>query len=315
MDYDFRLGKGRSFMVRGWANLPVELVGALAGVKPALHAWIEAGDEEYLRELCAAFRFELNIFARSEFQGRTRLEAILGPDKTAVRKAAACWNHPSLNPGPYLGYPPCCVAFFRDWSSWARTKVGKRGFIDILPRVFANSNPPGGFSFLLNDAFYCYSRHWGEGDDERRRAVGERNPGIDLASLNILSWHPCSYHCAASLAAGRKIWSVMRAVVPELAAQAGACLGKPVLFWDWSRYAVLKGECPEQGECVYSGIAPPFSLAGENDLALLRSGDRLLVRKDRSLCVYKCGTLVGAFRNKPPLLLDFGLRDLAGARS
>ncbi|HEX4048838.1 MAG TPA: hypothetical protein VH309_13425 [Elusimicrobiota bacterium] len=298
MEYEFRLPDGGAFAVKSWGNLAVELAAALAGVKPVIHCWIQDCDQDYVRSLCAAFGLRSFVYARQGTPGAERLGIMLGRDAALLEEAARVWTSPRSNPGPQLGYPPCCSEFYCAWLDDPSSEAGP----DVIARIFANTRSPRKLPFLLNDAYYHYSRRGKPADGERREAVSRLNPGLDMNVLNVLPWHPCSYRCAASLAAGRKIWATMLERAPALAAAIAPSLARPVVFWDWDRFAALEGESAP-GSCAYTAVAPPLSALGAEEGALLKAGDRLKHRAGRSLEVWagrkKLGELPGAF------LLDF----------
>ncbi|MBI3551019.1 MAG: hypothetical protein HY077_00755 [Elusimicrobia bacterium] len=299
MDYLFRLPGGRSFPVRSLGNLPVELVAMLAGVKPATHCSFRETENAYVDRLCRAFALKRVELAPGPDSAPGWREVMLGRGIAPARAAARVWSREAENPGVALGYPACCV---RRYVAWIKDK-GPDGaaHCDIVRRIRRFSPPRGPWPFLLNNVFYGYSRR--TADQERHRRLEKANPGLDLAALNLVPWHSCSYRCPRSLAKARAIWSAMRRLVPEHAARLAACLSKPVVFWDWDRFAVLEGVA--KGSSVrYRGLRPPVSELARGDARLLGSGD--LVRASaEELAVFAGSRRLGKLSGRP-LLLPFG---------
>lgn len=274
MEYSFALDDGRRFTIKSWGNLAVEAAAIIAGVKPATQCWIETGDRDYLEQLCAAFGWRSLIYERQRSaQGQERLAVMIGPREAALSEAAEAWQRPQSNPGPQLGYPPCCSEFYCRWIN-----EGKAG-LDVIPLILRHTPEPWRLPFALNDLFYWYSRPPRADAADRRERLCRVNAGLDVNVLNVVPWHPCSYRCEASLSAAAAILRTMKARCPALAAAARACLTRPALFWDWDRFAVLDGR--SEGETVvFKGLRPPFSLLEDGLAAAVRAADRLTVEAD-----------------------------------
>lgn len=299
MDYPFRLPGGRVFTVKGWGNLPIELVASLAGVKPVIHCWVEPGEMEYMDGLCSAFGLKRLVYARGGAgSGAERLGLMLGREPRRLKEIAELWDRPQSNPGPQLGYPACCTRFYCDY------QAARPGRGDVVLDIHRNTQPRGRLPFLLNNVFYLFSRLWSSGDIEKREAIGRRNPGLDLDSLNVIPWHPCSYRCPESLKKAEAIWATLREVLPELSSVLKACLTRPVLFWDWDRFAVLQGSANGDGLCPYGRVRPPFSLLEPESLGLLREGEHLR-RRGRAWEVWTGGSRRAGVLPGSPILLDF----------
>ncbi len=298
MEYEFKLPNGKSFAVKSWGNLAVELSAALADVKPVIHCWIQDADQDYVKSLCAAFGLRSLVYTKQGNPGFERLGVMLGKDESLLAETARVWTSPRSNPGPQLGYPACCSEFYCKWLDDPSSATGP----DVIALIFENTSSPRKLPFLLNDAYYHYSRRGQPSDGDRREAMSRLNAGLDMNVLNVLPWHPCSYRCEASLKAGRKIWATMLKTAPALAAAIEPRLARPVVFWDWDRFAALEGKSGP-GSLAYSAIVPPLSALGAAESALLKAGDRLKHKSGRSLEVWtgkrKLGELPGAF------LLDF----------
>lgn len=299
MDYPLRLPDGREVVVPGWGNLPIELVAALSGAKPALHCWAQAADLPYLRDLARQAGLAMREFSREGHASEGRSEVMLGRTPGAVDEAIATWCRPGVNPGPELGYPECCVRRYQDWIEDASRPP------DIVRRALGRTPRPARLPFLLNNVFYCYSRVWKEEDAGRRGALDRLNPGLDLNALNVVTWHPCSYRCAASLRKARRTWRTLSRAMPAHAALLRRCLARPVLFWDWDRYAVLQGRSDGRGTVRYSGVQPPFSPLDPRTAGLLREADRVKVAAGGAVELRKGSARLAVLREDPPVLLDF----------
>lgn len=273
-------------------NLPIEVIALLAGVKPVIHSWASAADLPAFDDLCARLRLKKLVIPGA------RLGVLIGRDAAALRRTARLWGGEYFNPGRSLGYPACCTRFYY-------THVVARKGLDLVQSIHRHTRGKAGLPFLLNDVFYLYSRVPSVQSGARRQKLFARNPGLDLDLLNLIPWHPCSYRCAPSLAKARKIWKTARQVAPDLADALRACLGRPVVFWDWSRFAVLAREKSGAEGVAYSAVEPPFSLIEPRLLAKLRSADRV-VSTPAGLELWKGGRRLGLLGGAPaPVLLDF----------
>ena len=98
----------------------------------------------------------------------------------------------------------------------------------------------------------------------------------------------------------------MLQVLPEHALALRSCLARPVVFWDWTRFAVLKGAGDGPGRWRYDGLQPPYSLLEPELEERLRRGDRIEEASGGKLAVFKGGRRLGALPGNPaPILLDF----------
>ncbi len=303
MDYEFLLPGRAPFLVQGWGNFQIELIGALAGIKPATQVWVQEGDLDYVRKLCATLGLNFIVYSRQESaQGPARLGVMVGAEKEALLRAARMWEGDKANPGMALGYPECCALFYWEHNYEEADPAKNR---DVLFHIFANTPKAGkSLPFLLNNAFYLFSRPQKEGDQARREEVYRKNMGLNLNVMNLLPWHPCSYRCRPSLARAAAVWSLMHRLVPALPPLLKSCLARPVLFWDWDRFAVLKGAA-KAGGIAYTGVQPPFSRLDPATSALLSAGDNVRRLGSGDLEVRKGTKRVALFPADKTLLLDF----------
>lgn len=271
-------------------NLPIEVIALLAGVKPVIHCWAGEADLPAFDELCARLRLKKLVIPGA------RLGVLIGRDAAALKRTARLWGGEYFNPGQSLGYPPCCTR-------WYYSHVVDKKDDDLVRSILRHTRDKAALPFALNDAFYFYSRVPSVQSGARRQKLFARNPGLDLDLLNLIPWHPCSYRCAPSLAKARKIWKTARKVAPELADALRACLARPVVFWDWSRFAVLR-RAPGPG-LSYAAVEPPYSLLEAKLSARLGSADRIEVTPS-GLELWKGPRRLGLLGGSPaPVLLDF----------
>lgn len=302
MDYKFKIAGREPVLVKGWGNFQIELIAAMAGVKPALHCWISEEDLPYLAGLADSLSLRHLVYTRTG-PGSQRIGVMVGKRLEDLEETAAVWNKPQSNPGPQLGYPSCCSRFYCDsYYDPQEREVS----LDCIHHTARNTPPGKGLSFLLNDVFYSYSRKGSALEAPRREAIFKMNQPLNMDVMNVIPWHPCSYRCKPSLVAARAIWKMMLQVLPEHALSVRAHLARPVVFWDWTRYAVLKGSRRDDGRWHYEGLQPPKSLLEPDVAALLLRGDQLQEEPAGRLVVFKGRRRLGALKGKPaPLLLDF----------
>jgi hypothetical protein len=112
---------------------------------------------------------------------------------------------PAAIMGALMGYPACCV------------------------RAFAAQADRG--DNLQNERLTL-----------RRAPAATLHPLLNrLAHLRLVSHHPCSGDCAASVAVAEAVLARLAAMSPEAAAGVGAVLSEPVLFLDYERRVRLRG--------------------------------------------------------------------------
>lgn len=302
MDYKFRVPGREPVLVKGWGNIQIELLAAMAGVKPVLHCWIDEADLPYVSSLAASLSLKHLVYNRAG-PGTQKLGVMIGKRPEDLAETAAIWDRPRSNPGPQLGYPPCCSKFYCDAYFDAQPADPP---LDCIHHAAANTPAGGKLSFLLNDVFYFYSRKGHPEDSARRETICRKNRGLNMDIMNVIPWHPCSYRCPESLAKGRAIWATMLQALPEHALALRSCLARPVVFWDWTRFAVLKGAAEGPGRWRYDGLQPPYSLLEPELEERLRRGDALEAAAGGRLDVFKGKRRLGALPGSPaPILLDF----------
>ncbi|MDD2805064.1 MAG: DUF483 domain-containing protein [Elusimicrobiales bacterium] len=239
-----------------------DLAALLIGAKPVLYTDFEPAGWDYVRVLCAELK--LHYVFPEELYGAKGFKAVpasgkrmllIGRRLKDLKLAAESWHRSPTDPawGVLLGYPECCVKAYIAWRAVAETT-------DLVDFILANTADRGRLDFTLNNVFNYFSRLTGTPADraafDRLRA---RNKALDIAALQIISWHPCSYNCARSAQLGREIFRFFEEYLPARALQLKETLARPLLFGGKYSYAVLNGT-GSGDEVRYSGLLPPRSL-------------------------------------------------------
>lgn len=300
MDFEVRLPGRPVAKIPAWGNLPVELMAAVAGVKPVVHAWVDQNDLARIETLADNLGLKSLVYSRGGAgSGASRVGLMIGADPARLAACAEVWDKPMNNPGEHLGYSACCVKAFWEWNPSFDKKPKDDCIVVALRRT---KKSPHKLPWLLNDAYYLYSRPWSQEDVERRESMVRANPEWPLDLLNINAWHPCSYDCADSLTKATKTWAMIETYLPSLAAKLKPALTRPVVFWGWYRFATLEGKADGKGGASYTAIGAPFSLLEPELRAHLASGDRVAPDKDGALSVWKGKKNLGPLPGAPVLL-------------
>ncbi len=300
MEFEVRIPGRPATKIPAWGNLPVELMAALAGVKPVVHTWVD--EKELVRIETLARDLGLNSLIYSHGgagSGASRVGLMIGLDPKKLAACAEVWDKPMNNPGEHLGYSACCVKAFWEWNPSFDKKVKDDCVVVALKRTKKN---PHKLPWLLNDAFYLYSRPWSQEDVERRESMVRANPNWPLDLLNINAWHPCSYDCVESLDKATKTWAMIETHLPSLAVKLKPALTRPVVFWGWYRFAALEGKADGKGGATYSAIGAPFSLLEPELASALTAGDRVALDITGALAVWKGKKSLGVLPGSPVLL-------------
>jgi len=297
MDFHVRGKDGREAVIPGWGNLPVELMAAVAGVKPVVHAWVDEAEMPAIDRMAEALGLKTFVYSKGGVgSGTARWGVMIGAERANIEACGAAWDKPMNNPGEHLGYPACCVKAFQTWIP--NYRAGADDCVRLALRAAPKTNR---LPWLLNDAYYLYSRPWSQSDVERREGMVRANPDWPMDILNVNAWHPCSYACQESLRKAEKTFAAMEKHLPALAAKVRTALTHPVVFWDWWRFAALDGRPDGKGGVRYERVSPPFALLEPEPRALLDAGDRIAPSKD-GLTVYKGRKKVGVLSGGPILL-------------
>lgn len=296
-----------------------DLMGVLAGVKPVLYTDIARQDEDYLKELCS----NLGLLYLKPETGRgkhfhfrsDKFMALIGRSLAQLKAAAKSWREMGaesafIDWGCLLGYPECCVRRYRPWTDPQRARNAKKSFIN---EIFENSRP-GPLPFLLNNIFNFFSMPYkdGPGTDIElyNRIVRLNRPGGPLPSLNVVTWHPCSYDCAESLRRAALTYAMTRRCLPGWAEMLAERLSRPVLFIEKYKFLVFaKATAAAAGrgeiKIKHAGLAGPVSLLGPETLKKAAAGKTLLVNA-RGVFTPAKELLTGPGMSGYPIYLDFG---------
>lgn len=299
---------GRLVALRDYDPGLSDLAALLIGAKPVLYTDFEAGSWDYLRVLCAELK--LHYVLPEEIYGSKGFKAVRSSGKRMllmgrrlkdVKLAAESWHRSPTDPawGVLLGYPECCVKAYIAWRAVAETT-------DLVNFTFANTADTERLDFTLNNVFNYFSRLTGTPADrtafDRLRA---RNKELDIAALQVISWHPCSYNCASSAKLGREIFSFFGEYLPARARQLKEALARPLLFAGKYSYAVMNGAA-SGGVARYAGLLPPRSLLPAPAVRTLERCDALTAAAGAALAWRGTGP-----RQKVPgsyELLNFALK-------
>lgn len=300
MEFEVRLPGRPATKIPAWGNLPVELMAALAGVKPVVHTWVDEKELARVEAMARDLGLKSHIYSRGGAgSGASRVGLMIGADPARLAACAEAWDKPRTNPGEHLGYSACCVKAFWEWNPGFGATTKEDCVVFALKSTKKN---PHKLPWLLNDCYYLYSRPWSQEDVERRESMVRANPAWPLDLLNINAWHPCSYDCAESLDKATKTWAMIEKHLPSLAIRLKPALSRPVVFWGWYRFAALEGKSDGKGGASYKAIGAPFSLLEAELASALSAGDRVAPGKDGALAVWKGKKSLGPLPGNPVLL-------------
>lgn len=286
-----------------------DLAALLIGAKPVLYTDFSAESWPYVRDLCEALKLKYlmpeAVYGKAGFKavpksGKRML--LIGREPKALKEAAKSWLRSPTDPawGLLLGYPACCVKAYIDW----RTVADRT---DLVNFTFGRTLKKERFHFGLNNVFNYFSRLTGKPADMKDFArIRAANKDLDISALQVISWHPCSYDCAASVKLAREIFSFLSAHLPARAAELKERLAKPVLFRDKYEYLVLDGSA-KKGEVRYTGIAKPRGLLPKTLQEKIEAGNLLKAGKDAFTVFRGSGPLDKLISAKPFSLLNFSV--------
>lgn len=277
---------GTTFSCRWPDPFILDIIAILAGVKKAAYSYIQSPASHPISGLERIFGLHhASLPPRRPLPPRTGKMIFFSQSRTYLREAVALWRQDNENPRllDLLGYPVCCSAFFHKVS-------GPRAARDLVASIYSNTASRQPFPFYINNILNTTGR-------DRCSSLSQR--------IHLLPWHPCSYDCAASLSAGRKMFKVLKDLAPELAFDFAKVLAQTFLYSADGSFAVLSGSAVSRREASYSGVRHCFFPFSPSLPGLLGRGNRLVLRNGR-IEVFHGNTPLGSSRFRAPLLLDFG---------
>ena len=260
-----------------------DLAALLAGVKPVVYLDVGEEDRGYIDQLCRALKLvslqpETELAMAGYHQSPRNRMLLLGRDPEALKAAARSWGRNSLDLewGALLGYPKCCV---KAYGVWARARM-RLPYLDLVQWTWAHSNG-NSYPFLLNNVFNFFSRcaapAWQDEDHRRYLAIHRANERLSLPTLNVISWHPCSFRCAESVSKAETIFSFLLEYAPAYAARLKRYLAHPILHFDKYEFVVLDAARVREDEVEYKRLLPPFSLLPAEFVRQLAEGRRVVL--------------------------------------
>ena len=187
-----------------------------------------------------------------------------------------------LRYGKCLGYPPCCVNFFRTYNNW---HLFSNPFETLKNTAFENGNAIGSHycnNFLM-DKGYSYIHHL-----------------------------PCSYRCKASTALAQELEKKLDTLEPAFIQTANRLLRKPLLVFGEQHFAIFDGELQKTagGASISYRACQYFRNPSrpEEDIAFfdeIQAGDALVMNDSHILIKDGTTTIRKAERKKEWFLIDF----------
>ncbi|MBU2572815.1 MAG: hypothetical protein KKH28_01895 [Elusimicrobia bacterium] len=288
-----------------------DLAGVLTGVKPVTYTDCLPESLPALKELCEKLKLKYllpeKIFGRQGGHfgaGRQKEMVLIGKNPEQLAAAAKAWSV-STTEAPWalsLGYPQCCVKAF---IKWFRDGDRRKSRDELVRRIFSNTGGGETLDFRLNNVWNYFSRidFKTPGDCLRHSRILDANKKLDLPSLHIISWHPCSYSCAASGEKAGIIFSFLKRHCPAYAGELENRLARPVLFFGKYEYLVLDGRFSNP-VMRYRAAPEPRSLLNPKIRRLIVCCDTL--KQERSaLDFYRNGKRVFSSGVPGPLFLNF----------
>jgi len=285
-----------------------DLAALLTGVKPVIYIDLDIRSWPYIHELCRRFKLKY-VFPEEEYHKEAfhltpgKKIIILGFNQRKIREAARQWSISvvSVPWGVALGYPQCCV---KTYAKWQHAESPFKKTPDLIKVISGQTRAKEQLSFTVNNIYNYYSRiRGGPKDEAMQQEIVAINSNITFATLQVISWHPCSYNCRKSLAAGEKIFAFMEYYMPNFAGHIKHYLARPVIFFDKYEFVTLDGRL-RAGKLDYCGIPGPVSLAPAALFDKIRSlSEPAEKRRGARLDIKK---LFSAAWKKKPELLNFG---------
>jgi len=176
-----------------------------------------------------------------------------------VEASGACINKPFIDHlrfGKQLGFPDCCVDFFRKFNDWNRF-----------------SHPRETLRNTKNDpSYYC------------------NNFLMDL-TYNFIHHLPCSYNCDNTIAYAKKVEEAMQKVEPEFVKKTKELLKKPLLVFGERHFIIFDGTLEQDlkytdSQYCTNPARPEEAVSFYDKIRngnLIKTGDKIRIYKDKEL--------------------------------
>lgn len=257
----------------------IEVLGVIDGIKPAARQIVHEEDIWRVHGFCLAHGL---AYAQSPFkivEGTTMMVTpehsmagsyfvYISRKESAAKKAAfyeSVRNDEKL--GHVLGYPPCCIDFYKDHYREAAA-LGD----EYCQHSLANSSD-GTYPFVTNNMLRFF----------------------DVA---LISHFPCSFECERSVRLGRRIYRAVEKRNPKLAGFVRNALQGPVVYHHRTGIHALKGYVKKGNSVSYS---TPWKTAPNAMHEVLRlcnnvkvlGKNHLQIRRDEAVIEDMSGKSVG----------------------
>jgi hypothetical protein len=184
--------------------------------------------------------------------------------------------------GKYLGFPDCCIDFFRRFNDWRRYSHPYETFKNTT-----NIKEKAKGSYYCNntlmDHIYFFIHHL-----------------------------PCSYRCKKTIELARKVEEKINEVEPDFAEKTIELLKKPLLVFGEQNFVIFEGQLSnnksnfmlEYGNCQYlTNYARPEESIDFFDS--IKSGNNIVVNKDK-ITIKDNNSVLKIIEKKPEwFLIDF----------
>ena len=228
-----------------------------------------------------------------------RIHVFVGISKYVAEKLRSCGWYPlvindrvfskpaldHLQFGNSLGYPACCVDFFRTCNDWARTNSYAEAY----------RNTDSGFDYLAN----CFGKNLG---------------------YSFVSHIPCRFDCRKTVAFAMQLESWLQRWEPEFAAACRELLVKPVLSLNEHEIVVLEGRVVDGSRAEYTDAMNLFA-TDDSTMRRIKAGNVIELR-GRFVAILRGTKVVDAlecrcdqFGPRVPLLIDWRMGPTRAART
>ena len=182
----------------------------------------------------------------------------------------------TLRYGVVLGYPDCCIDFFRNFNDWCRYSYLYEAFINTRSKPSYLCNP------FLKDTPFSYIYHM-----------------------------PCSYSCEKTIKGAGTLRAEIKKREPEFVKLTDEYLKMAFLVFYERKFYCFKGTLKNNEikykDFLFTALDKKLDLYGEN----FKKGDALKL-EGRSILIYKKGVLIktiqvpyNVFAPEYPFLIDF----------